>query len=85
MAKCLCSGCNLQFSSVGSFDKHRVGSYGDAIYIGNKFSHYEKHSRRCLAVDEMKGKGMFLRENGLWGSEKWEDAGSVFPRFAKIS
>jgi len=85
MAKCLCRACEETFTSVGAFDRHRTGSYGNAIYKGQKFIYYEKPSRRCLTCEEMKEKGLLQRENGAWGGEKWEDAGAIFPRFAKVS
>ncbi len=83
MAKCLCRACNAHFTSVGSFDRHRTGSYGDAIYDGHKFLFYEKASRRCLTGEEMKEKGMFQRDNGAWGGEKWENVDKIFVKGKK--
>ncbi len=46
--KNMCSGCGFNFASVGTLDKHRVGTVGK--------------DRRCLTVDEMKAKGWELSE-----------------------
>ena len=67
MGKNICSGCDLTFGSVGSHSKHRVGSYGDAIY--DKHKHvigYEKPTRRCLTVDEMLASGWTTNPRGWW-------------------
>jgi hypothetical protein len=51
--KSICGACGLIFSSVSSFDKHRVGRY-------------EPLERRCLTVDEMIEKKMVQNEKGWW-------------------
>ena len=55
--RCRCSGCARYFSSVASFDAHRVGD-GDA--------------RRCLSDREMTSRGMAINEKGYWVTRLWE-------------
>jgi hypothetical protein len=69
-----CRACGKIFSSTASFDKHRAGSYGDAIYdeSGKKVIGYTPHTRHCLSEDEMIAKGMVIRakkkpdEDDVW-------------------
>lgn len=51
-----CSGCGERFRSVGSFDKHRVGS----------FTTSRKNKRRCMTREEMIEAGMNPSEKGIW-------------------
>lgn len=69
MAKSACGKCEQVFTSVSSFDMHRVGNYGDPIYKkGNtgEIIGYTKPTRRCLTVEEMIEKGMTRTEKGWW-------------------
>jgi len=47
-----CTGCDAYFNSAHAFDKHRTGEHGK--------------NRRCLAADEMAGRGMCLGADGFW-------------------
>ena len=67
MALSTCSGCELTFSSLGSFDKHRVGNY-------------EKHERRCLTEDEMIAIKMRKSKLGYWTSGGDFDMGKAFSK-----
>lgn len=51
-----CGGCSEYFNSVGAFEKHRVGKYGE--------------QRRCLTPEEMMQKGMSKNDAGFWIGEK---------------
>jgi hypothetical protein len=67
MAKSFCTSCKETFSSVASFDKHRVGDFGRPIY-GEKRAiiGYTKPNRRCLTPEEMQAKGMQKNQHGYW-------------------
>ncbi len=45
MAISVCAACHESFASLGSFDKHRTGSFS-------------QRTRRCLSVDEMQAAGL---------------------------
>jgi len=49
-----CPTCGERFNSNSAFDKHRTGQYGA--------------DRRCLTADEMRARGMVLRDDGFWRS-----------------
>lgn len=68
--------CMEWFSGDTSFDKHRVGSYGDAIYNARgEVTGYTKPARRCLSIAEMTGKGMKQNTRGDWTTgEEFTDA-----------
>lgn len=53
--RCKCVACGLYFSSVWTFDRHRVGDYT---------------ARRCLRAEEMALKGWFLAPSGHWTAGK---------------
>ena len=64
-----CGSCGEIFNSVSSFDKHRIGSFGEAIYKKSKSREiigYTKHARRCLTPAEMIALGMSKNERGWW-------------------
>ncbi len=65
-----CSGCEKNFRSVGAFDMHRVGGYGDAIYKTRGKSQvvvgHTKPTRRCLDTGEMVALEMQQDEKGTW-------------------
>jgi hypothetical protein len=52
--RCRCSSCGLYFNSTAAFDKHRVGSWRGVA------------DRRCLAIAEMKDRGMAVNASGYW-------------------
>lgn len=57
--RCACSACGSVFCSVTAFDLHRVGTYAQGR---------EKHTRRCLSVDEMLKRGMAHTASGAWST-----------------
>ena len=67
MARSECTVCNLVFSSIHSFDKHRTGNYAE-------------RTRRCLTVDEMKAKGMAQNEKGIWVTALFEGDSSFWKK-----
>ncbi len=74
MAKSTCGKCSQIFTSVVSFDKHRTGSYGDAIYTNSKHNKVIGHTlstRRCMTVEEMTAKGMVFA-HGRWGTGQFD-------------
>lgn len=68
---CQCSGCGHSFTSVSTFDDHRIGSYGEAIYTKseNHVTGYTKSTRRCLTPDEMRARGWAQNKWGQWRPE----------------
>lgn len=59
--KSICGACGRIFSSVSSFDKHRVGKF-------------EPMERRCLSEQEMLDKGMTKNDKGWWTTGGTVDA-----------
>lgn len=47
-----CQGCKSYFNSTFAFDKHRRGEHG--------------LDRKCLSIDDMRGKGMSTNAAGFW-------------------
>lgn len=78
MAKCLCRACDQSFTSVTSFDMHRVGGYGEPIYKPSSTGKsqqvigHTKSNRRCLTEQEMQDKGMVKTTKGLWATGTFE-------------
>jgi hypothetical protein len=69
VARSECTACGLVFTSVSSFDMHRVGGFGDPIYDRRgRLTGYSKPTRRCLTLDEMRTKGMVQTEKGQWST-----------------
>jgi hypothetical protein len=65
--KSTCGACNRVFASLGSFDMHRVGSYGEPIYNEKgRIVGYTPCERRCLTEIEMRTNGMIKNERGHW-------------------
>jgi hypothetical protein len=65
--KSVCGACGLTFSSLGSFDLHRAGSYGEPVYNEKgRIVGYTPCERHCLSVEAMQDKGMVLNERGHW-------------------
>lgn len=54
-----CPACGQRFSTVGNFDKHRVGSFID---------HPPDYGRRCLTPKELECRGLKLNRRGVWVS-----------------
>lgn len=84
MARSNCSGCSETFSSESSFNMHRVGSYGDAIYDekGKVVVRHTKHDRRCLSESDMLSKGMVKNERGIWTTGEFD--ASVFSKKEEV-
>jgi len=75
MARSQCCGCNETFSNERAFNKHRTGSYGEAIYDENKHViGYTKHERRCLTEEEILAKKMVKNEKGMWTAGEFDQA-----------
>jgi len=55
--RCRCSGCGRYFSSVASFDAHRLG---------------DGESRHCLSEPAMRARGMVVNEKGYWATSAWD-------------
>lgn len=49
-----CPTCGEYFNSSAAFDKHRTGRIGV--------------DRRCMTTEEMRERGMVLRDDGFWRS-----------------
>jgi hypothetical protein len=64
--KSICGACNKVFSSVGAFDMHRTGTYGEPIYEKGRFVGYTPCARYCMSVESMQSKGMIQNEKGWW-------------------
>lgn len=47
-----CPTCGEYFNSNASFDKHRIGKFGE--------------DRRCMTVEEMQAKGMCKNSADFW-------------------
>lgn len=62
--KSTCRACGCIFSSVSSFDRHRVGKH-------------EPMERRCLSVEEMCNRGMTQNAKGWWTTGEF-DASRIF-------
>jgi hypothetical protein len=57
--KSTCGACGRIFSSISSFDKHRVGRF-------------EPMERRCLTEPEMLQRGMTKNEKGWWTTGEFD-------------
>ncbi|HEY8776320.1 MAG TPA: hypothetical protein VIM33_07555 [Gaiellaceae bacterium] len=62
-----CSGCHLDFSSVGAFDAHRVGKYDQVFGVEHL------NGRLCLDVEEMAAKGFRQNSRGRWSNRPPRD------------
>jgi hypothetical protein len=66
-----CKACDVTFGSIGAFDMHRTGSYGDAIYASGDTKRkkpigHTEPSRRCMTLDEINAAGMVQNGKGWW-------------------
>lgn len=57
-SRCQCAGCEQFFNSLASFDKHRIGSFGQ--------------DRRCRTENEMLEAGMDKNTAGYWVTSRRE-------------
>ena len=56
-SRCQCPECGEFFSSVATFDRHRVGEFAGAGGV---------NTRRCLTVAEMMAQEWPKTEKGFW-------------------
>lgn len=80
MGKNVCSACEIVFGSLGAFDMHRVGSYGEPIYEDSSTGKsrtvvgYMKPARRCLTLEEIKALDMKQNDRGWWITGEFDAA-----------
>ncbi len=55
-----CGACGEDFTSVETFDRHRVGEHE------HRFSTAHPEGRRCLSGDEVLAKGWQWDDKGRW-------------------
>jgi len=65
-AVCECTGCGQKFITEVAFNLHRTGSFGKPTRLPSGVTTYSKHERKCMNVEEMKQKGLSLKDRGLW-------------------
>lgn len=80
MARSVCTACGKVFSSTGTFDAHRIGSYGGPIHQGGrKVIGFTPSARRCMTTEEIlaAGKLSLEEQRGYWkGAEEnnyWQE------------
>jgi hypothetical protein len=75
----LCCACELYFSSVTAFDRHRTGPHSETIYDskGMAIGYVRSKQRRCMNASEMLAIGMRLH-NDVWHSPTNEQARLYF-------
>jgi hypothetical protein len=61
-----CGRCGEDFASLEVFDRHRVGTFDYRFARGLKLEPPKEDGRRCLDVEEMKGRGWRLDSGGRW-------------------
>lgn len=54
MSRSECACCGEIFTSISSFDLHRIG----------RFEH--RKARRCMTIREMQARGVTRNERGMW-------------------
>ena len=74
-----CTGCGLLYAGIAAFDKHRVGSYGEPVYQGNRLIGYTAPRRRCMNASEMIAAGLVLK-NDVWRLPISDQARAYFER-----
>jgi hypothetical protein len=62
----LCGRCREDFSSLETFDAHRVGVHEYTYLEGLDFDSPREDGRRCLDPSEMRAKGWAQNEKGRW-------------------
>ena len=72
--KSTCGACSLVFASLGAFEMHRVGSYGEPVYDKGRIVGYTPCERGCLTSEEMQAKGMAQNKYGHWTTGATFDA-----------
>jgi hypothetical protein len=61
-----CRACGSDFTSLETFDAHRVGTHEYTFNEGLKFEPPVEDGRRCLNADEMREKGWAPDDKGRW-------------------
>lgn len=64
----VCTTCWLDFSTVPSFDDHRVGVHDYTLAEGLRRDPPVENGRRCLTLDEMQNAGWQQDRHGRWAS-----------------
>jgi hypothetical protein len=64
----VCGACGLDFSTVPSFDDHRVGVHDYTLAQGARREPPVYDGRRCLAVAELESSGWTRDRYGRWFS-----------------
>ena len=62
----LCCACRSDFSSVETFDAHRVCVHEHTFLEGLDLEPPREDGRRCLDADEMREKGWAQDDKGRW-------------------
>jgi hypothetical protein len=62
----LCRACDSDFTSVETFDAHRVGKHAYTYEDGLKLDPSVEDGRRCLDAEEMLALGWRQEERGRW-------------------
>jgi len=80
----LCTSCGIDFSSLRSFEKHRVGKHAYTQNEGLAMNPARNDGRRCLTLDELRAAGFVQNSRGRWGPaqdmERARQRFSVQPR-----
>jgi hypothetical protein len=61
-----CGGCHADFTSLETFDRHRVGTYEYTLEQGLKLDPPREDGRRCLSPEEMQAKSWERNDKGRW-------------------
>ena len=61
-----CGACGLDFSSVKSFDSHRVGKHAYTLSEGLRMEPPREDGRHCLVQHELVDAGMAQDARGRW-------------------
>ena len=69
----LCRSCGEDFNSLTLFDRHRVGKHAYTFHEGLRMNPPVENGRRCLDIEEMRGKGW--EKNKL---SRWIDPAKVY-------
>lgn len=62
----LCCECELDFASIGAFDRHRTGRHGYSLSEGLRQDPPVEDGRRCLDASEMVAAGLEPDRRGRW-------------------
>jgi hypothetical protein len=61
-----CGACRKDFTSIASFDRHRVGVHAYTYSQGLRFPELVEDGRRCLDNSELNALGIVQIANGRW-------------------